>query len=155
MPDLVLLRVAQMRRIEPFLPRSRGLPRVDDRRVVGGIVTVIRHGLQWKDAPTGHGPVSPAPPDRERLWQTEGLAPRRHALRPMRTHLLLRHLHRSHTHLVAVKKSPEPRADISRLDIWFQTFLDFKHMVLCLNTFVFSTRITGSNCSDNDLKLWF
>ena len=56
MPDLVLLSVAQMRRIEPFFPRSRGLPRVDDRRVVSGIVYVIRHGLQWKDAPTGYGP---------------------------------------------------------------------------------------------------
>ena len=45
-----------MRRIQPFLPRSRGLPRVDDRRVVGWIVYVIRNGLQWKDAPAGCGP---------------------------------------------------------------------------------------------------
>ncbi len=27
------------------------MPRVDDRRVVSGIVYVIRNGLQWKDAP--------------------------------------------------------------------------------------------------------
>lgn len=45
-----------MRRIEPFFPRSRGLPRVDDRRVVSGIVYVIRNGLQWRDAPRGYGP---------------------------------------------------------------------------------------------------
>ena len=45
-----------MRRIEPFFPRSRGLPRVDDRRVISGIIYVIRHGLQWKDAPRGYGP---------------------------------------------------------------------------------------------------
>jgi len=56
MPDLMLLSVAQMSRIEPFFPRSRGLRRVDDRRVVSGIVYVIRHGLQWKDAPAGYGP---------------------------------------------------------------------------------------------------
>ena len=56
MPDLVLLSVAQMRRIEPLSLRTRGLPRVDDRRVISGIVYVIRHGLQWKDAPVGHGP---------------------------------------------------------------------------------------------------
>lgn len=31
-------------------------PRVDDRRVVSGIVYVIKHGLQWKDAPKGYGP---------------------------------------------------------------------------------------------------
>jgi putative transposase len=29
---------------------------VDDRRVVSGIIYVIRHGLQWKDAPLGYGP---------------------------------------------------------------------------------------------------
>ena len=56
MPDLVLFSVAQMRRIEPLFPRSRGLPRVDDRRVISSIVYVIRHGLQWKDAPVGYGP---------------------------------------------------------------------------------------------------
>ena len=57
MSDLVLLSRAQMRRIEPFFPRSRGLPRVDDRRVISGIIYVIRHGLQWKDAPRGYGPA--------------------------------------------------------------------------------------------------
>src|ERR1044071_7524929 len=56
MSDLVLLSRAQMRRIEPFFPRSRGLPRVNDRRVISGIIYVIRHGLQWKDAPRGYGP---------------------------------------------------------------------------------------------------
>ena len=56
MPDLMLLSPEQMSRIAPFFPRSRGLRRVDDRRVVSGIVYVIRHGLQWKDAPTGYGP---------------------------------------------------------------------------------------------------
>ena len=56
MSDLVLLPRAQMRRIEPFFPRSRGLARVDDRKVISGIIYVIRHGLQWKDAPRGYGP---------------------------------------------------------------------------------------------------
>ena len=56
MAELFLLSRAQMRRIEPFFPRSRGLPRVDDRRVISGIVYVIRHGLQWRDAPRGYGP---------------------------------------------------------------------------------------------------
>jgi putative transposase len=56
MSDLVLLAPAQMRRIVPFFPRSRGLARVDDRRVISGIIYVIRHGLQWKDAPPGYGP---------------------------------------------------------------------------------------------------
>jgi transposase len=47
---------AQMRRIEPFFPLSHGIPRVDDRRVVSGIIYVIKHGLMWRDAPKGYGP---------------------------------------------------------------------------------------------------
>jgi putative transposase len=56
MSDFTLLSRAQMRRIEPFFPRSPGLPRVDDRRVVSGIGYVIRNGLMWKDAPGRYGP---------------------------------------------------------------------------------------------------
>ena len=56
MSRLVLLLVAQMKRLAPHFPRSRGLIRVDDRRVISGIVYVIRDGLQWKDAPHGYGP---------------------------------------------------------------------------------------------------
>ncbi len=47
---------AQMRRIEPFLPLSNGIPRVDDRRIISRIVYVIKHGLMWRDAPKGYGP---------------------------------------------------------------------------------------------------
>ena len=32
------------------------MPRVDDLRVVSGIIYVIKNGLQWKDAPRGYGP---------------------------------------------------------------------------------------------------
>ena len=56
MAELFLLPRVQMRRIEPFFPRSRGLLRVDDRRVISGIIYVIRHGLQWRDVPRGYGP---------------------------------------------------------------------------------------------------
>ena len=51
MAGLFLLSERQMARISPFFPLSHGVPRVDDRRVVSGIVYVIRNGLQWKDAP--------------------------------------------------------------------------------------------------------
>jgi transposase len=47
---------SQLERIKPFFPRSHGAPRVDDRRVVSGIIYVIKHGLQWKDAPDEYGP---------------------------------------------------------------------------------------------------
>ena len=55
MAGLFLLSERQMARISPFFPLSHGVPRVDDRRVVSGIIYVIRNGLQWKDAPTGYG----------------------------------------------------------------------------------------------------
>jgi hypothetical protein len=45
MSKLPLLPEVQMRRLQPFFPVSRGLRRVDHRRVISGIIYVIRHGL--------------------------------------------------------------------------------------------------------------
>ena len=56
MSDLIWLSEAQMRRIEPYFPLSHGVPRVDDRRIVSGIIFVIRNGLRWRDAPADYGP---------------------------------------------------------------------------------------------------
>ena len=56
MNDLFLLSEAQMRRIDPYFPLSHGIPRVDDRRVISGIVFVLRNGLRWRDAPRAYGP---------------------------------------------------------------------------------------------------
>ena len=56
MSDLLMLTPEQMRRIEPFFPLSHGVPRVDDRRVLSGILFVIRNGLRWRDAPAAYGP---------------------------------------------------------------------------------------------------
>jgi transposase len=46
----------QIRRIAPYFPLSRGEPWVDDRRVVSGIIHIIRNGLRWRDAPAEYGP---------------------------------------------------------------------------------------------------
>jgi putative transposase len=56
MADLFLLSLAHMSKIEPFFQRSHGIARVDDRRVISGIIYVLKHGLQWKDAPKAYGP---------------------------------------------------------------------------------------------------
>jgi transposase len=56
MTELFLLSEPQMARIEPYFPRPHGKPRVDDRRVISGIIYVIRNGLEWKDAPKQYGP---------------------------------------------------------------------------------------------------
>ena len=56
MSDLFWLSEVQMRKIAPYFPLSHGVPRVDDRRVVSGIIFVIRNGLRWRDAPAAYGP---------------------------------------------------------------------------------------------------
>jgi putative transposase len=56
MADLFLLSGAHMRRIERYFPRSHGIARVDDRRIVSAIVFVIKSGLRWRDAPREYGP---------------------------------------------------------------------------------------------------
>ena len=56
MSDLIWLTEAQMRKIEPYFPLSHGVSRVDDRRIISGIIFVIRNGLCWRDAPTEYGP---------------------------------------------------------------------------------------------------
>ena len=56
MSDLIWLSDKQIRRIEPFFPLSHGVPRVDDRRVISGIIHVLRNGLRWRDAPADYGP---------------------------------------------------------------------------------------------------
>lgn len=40
-----LLGGAQMRRIEPYFLLSHGVPKMDDQRVVSGIIYVLRGGL--------------------------------------------------------------------------------------------------------------
>ncbi len=45
-----------MARLQPFFPKSRGKPRVDDRRVLSGIIFINRNGLRWCDAPKEYGP---------------------------------------------------------------------------------------------------
>ena len=42
--------------VRSYFPLSHGVPRVDDRRVISGIVFVIRNGLRWRDAPRDYGP---------------------------------------------------------------------------------------------------
>ena len=43
-------------RLKPLLPnKGRGVPRVDDRKVISGIIHVIRYGLR-RDAPACYGP---------------------------------------------------------------------------------------------------
>jgi len=45
--------------IEPLLPnKPRGVPRVDDRRVINGIFYILRTGSPWRDLPARYGPYT-------------------------------------------------------------------------------------------------
>ena len=45
--------------IKPFLPnKPRGVPRVNDRRVLNGIFWVLRSGAPWRDLPGNFGPYT-------------------------------------------------------------------------------------------------
>jgi transposase len=57
MDDIFWLSDAQFARLEPLLPTdTRGVARVDDRRVISGIIHVLKSGGRWVDAPTVYGP---------------------------------------------------------------------------------------------------
>ena len=56
MSDLYWLSDAQMERLRPYCPKSHGVPRVDDRRVLSGITLFNRNGLRSRDAPREDGP---------------------------------------------------------------------------------------------------
>lgn len=56
MSNLYWLSEDQMARLRPYFPKSHGVPRVDDQRVLSGIIFINRNGLRWRDAPREYGP---------------------------------------------------------------------------------------------------
>ena len=72
MSDLYWLTDEQMARLQPFFPRSHGRPRVDDRRVLSGIIFVNRNGLWWRDAPREYG-LAKTLYNRWKRWSDKGV----------------------------------------------------------------------------------
>ena len=59
--------------IEPLLPnKPRGVPRVNDRRVLNGILWRVRTGSPWRDIPERYGP-STACYNRFVRWREAGV----------------------------------------------------------------------------------
>jgi len=59
MAKLYWLSDAEFARIEPLLPRGRrGARRVDDRRVISGILHMLQSGARWRDCPAEYGPYT-------------------------------------------------------------------------------------------------
>jgi len=57
MSHLFWLSDAQWARMEPHVPKNQpGARRVDDRRVISGIIHVLKTGCRWCDCPPEYGP---------------------------------------------------------------------------------------------------
>ena len=56
MSDLFWLSEAQLSKMVSFSPLSHCVAHVDDRRVISGIIFILRNGLRWCDAPFEYGP---------------------------------------------------------------------------------------------------
>ena len=72
MSDLYWLTDEQMERLSPYFPKSHGRARVDDRRVLSGIILVNRNDLRWRDAPKDYGPHKTLY-NRWKQWSDKGI----------------------------------------------------------------------------------
>ena len=71
--DVYWLSDAEWESIEPHLPRGRrGAHRVDDRRVISGIVHMLRSGARWRDCPEVYGPYTTVY-NRFNRWSRQGV----------------------------------------------------------------------------------
>jgi transposase len=98
--------------IVPLLPnKPRGVPRVDDRRVVNGIFYILRTGSPWRDLPERYGPYTTAL-NRYNRWAKAGVwlrvfeALRRRS--PALLHLIDSSIMRAHQHAAGGKKAVRP-----------------------------------------------
>ncbi len=58
MRDLFWLSDEAWAALEPHLPKNQpGKPRVDDRRVISGILHILKTGARWRDVPPQYGPA--------------------------------------------------------------------------------------------------
>lgn len=63
----------QLNKISPLLPnKPRGVPRVDDRRVLSGIIFCLQRGSRWSDVPAEYGPAKTLY-NRYKRWSEAGV----------------------------------------------------------------------------------
>ena len=64
---------AQFNKIRLLLPDTpRNVPRVDDRRVLSGILFCLQRGCRWSDAPAEYGPAKTLY-NRYKRWSEAGV----------------------------------------------------------------------------------
>lgn len=71
--SIYLLNDVEWAKIEPLLPTGRrGAHRVDDRRIISGIVYMLRSGARWRDCPAAYGPYTTVY-NRFNRWSKQGV----------------------------------------------------------------------------------
>src|SRR3546814_17780911 len=114
MSDLYWLTDEQMARLQPYFPKSHGRARVDDRRVLSGIIFVNRNGLRWRDAPREYGPAKKLSNRRNR-WSDQGIFIRiMEGLAPLQTRerkKIMNHATHHKDHHTASRLSAEAHRD--------------------------------------------
>lgn len=94
--------------IAPLLPnKPRGVPRVDDRRVLDGIFWTLRTGSPWRDLPERYGPYTTVY-NRYNRWARAGVWLRIFEVLAERSpdslHLIDSSIIRAHQHAAGGKK---------------------------------------------------
>nr|WP_235519489.1 IS5 family transposase [Caulobacter sp. Root343] len=104
--------------IEPLLPKNQpGAHRVDDRRVISGIVHVLKAGCRWQDCPAVYGPPTTIY-NRFRRWTIKGVWRRLFAalvaLSPDDVHMIDSTSAKAHRSAGGGKGGPKSRRSVVR-----------------------------------------
>ena len=99
--------------LAPLLPNKvRGVPRVDDRRVLNGIFYILRTGSPWRDLPGRYGPYTTVY-NRYNRWAKQGVWLRvfeaLSAGSPDSLHLIDSSIMRAHQHALQQARKKPPR----------------------------------------------
>lgn len=109
---------AQWAVISPLLPTNQpGAPRTDDRRIISGIVHVLKVGCRWQDCPAVYGPPTTVY-NRFHRWSAKGIWRRlfEAVLRQDATdlHLMDSTTAKAHRSAGGGKGGPTPRQSVAR-----------------------------------------
>ena len=135
--------------IKPMLPnKPRGVPRVNDRRVLNGIFWVLRSGAPWRDLPDKFGPYTTCY-NRFARWRRAGVRSRLW----MRVGCCLltrraddRHITRVHQHAASIARNK--RQSMGRSRGWLTSKI---HAVVDANGLPVRLALTAGEAHDNRL----
>jgi transposase len=136
--------------IKPMLPnKPRGVPRVNDRRVLNGILWVLRSGAPWRDLPKAFGPYTTCY-NRFVRWRRAGVWSRTigalAATRDKAVQMIDTSIVRVHQHAASIARSKKQCMGRSRGGLTSKI-----HAVVDTNGLPVEVALTGGEAHDNRL----